>query len=143
MNRRQFSLSLPGALATSSVFGQSPTKPALQPLSSGVFHPRTTSVAGEGRSSQAFLSGMLSAGLRLEAHESVLEPGAPPESTRNHLHHEIWLMKEGTVELYADGKTYTMKAGDLGLCIAGNMHYIKNIGPDRASYFVLAVGPPE
>ena len=133
MNRRQFALSLSGTFAAHTMLGQGSAKATPQPLSSGVFHPGKVSVAGEGRSSQAFLTGMLSAGLRL----------APPESTRNHLHHEIWLMKEGTVELYADGKTYTMKAGDLGLCIAGNMHYVKNIGPDRASYFVLAVGPPE
>ena len=86
---------------------------------------------------------MLAANLRLEAHETVIEPGAPPEETRKHLHNEIWLMKEGTVELWAEGKSHSMQAGDLGLVVAGGMHYVKNIGTTRASYFVLAVGPPE
>ena len=42
------------------------------------------------------------------------------------------------------GVTRTLKAGDMGLCIAGGDHYITNASKtEPASYFVLAVGPPE
>ena len=114
-----------------------------QQLTSGVFPAGKEHVAGPGRNSRSFLTGMLAAGLRLEAHETVVQPGAPPEATRSHLHHEIWLMKEGTMELWADGVSHTMKAGDLGLVTAGTMHYVRNTGSGPASYFVLAVGPME
>jgi len=141
MNRREFSFLLPAAaLLSSESSAQTSSSPQLL---SGVYPAGAEHKAGEGRVSQAFLTGMLQAGLRLEAHESVIEPGAPPEETRKHLHNEIWLMKTGTVELMADGVKHVMKAGDLGLVVAGGMHYVKNIGTDRASYFVLAVGPPE
>ena len=141
MNRREFSLMLPAAaLLASDASGQMPSAPQLV---SGVYPAGKEHKAGEGRVSQAFLAGMLQPTLRLEAHETVIEPGAPPEETRNHVHNEIWLMRAGTVELMADGVKHVMKAGDLGLVVAGGMHYVKNIGTDRASYFVLAVGPPE
>jgi len=141
MNRREFSLMVSAAsLLGVSAEGQS--SGAAQ-LVSGVYPAGKEHKAGEGRVSQAFLTGMLQPTLRLEAHETVIEPGAPPEETRNHLHNEIWLMKAGTVELMADGVKHVMKAGDLGLVVAGGMHSVKNIGTDRASYFVLAVGPPE
>ena len=112
-------------------------------LVSGVYPAKAEKVAGEKRTSQAFLSGLLNPGLRFEAHESVLQPGAPPEETRKHLHSEIWFMKAGTAELWIDGVSHTMKAGDMGLVVAGGMHYVKNIGDVPVSYFVIAVGPPE
>jgi len=140
MNRREFSLMLPAALLVPEMNGQTSSAPQLV---SGVYPAGKEHKAGEGRVSQAFLTGMLQSTLRLEAHETVIEPGAPPEETRNHLHNEIWLMKAGTVELMADGVKHVMKAGDLGLVVAGGMHSVKNIGMDQASYFVLAVGPVE
>ncbi len=144
MNRRHFSLLLP-AFAASCAAAETQAKPAKAgpPIQSGVYPPSAPYQAGPGRISQRFLTGMLSASLRLEAHETVIEPGAPPEDTRKHLHNEIWLMKEGSVELWAEGTSHTMQPGDLGLVAAGTMHYVKNIGTTRASYFVLAVGPPE
>lgn len=39
---------------------------------------------------------------------------------------------------------HTLKAGGLGLCIAGDNHYITNASKtDPASHFVVTVGPPE
>jgi quercetin dioxygenase-like cupin family protein len=141
MNRREFSLMLSAASLLSGV-AEGQSAGGVQ-LVSGVYPGLVEKRAGEGRTSQAFLTGMLQPTLRLEAHESVIEPGAPPEETRKHLHNEIWFMKTGTVELMADGVKRVMKTGDMGLVIAGTMHYVKNIGTDKASYFVLAVGPPE
>jgi mannose-6-phosphate isomerase-like protein (cupin superfamily) len=147
MNRRQFSWLFPCAVAGPGVFsgesGLAQTSGGQNQLVSGVYPAKTEHVAGEKRTSQAFLTGMLNPGLRLEAHESVLQPGAPPEETRKHLHSEIWFMKAGTAELWVDGVSHTMKAGDMGLVVAGGMHYVKNIGDVPVSYFVLAVGPPE
>jgi mannose-6-phosphate isomerase-like protein (cupin superfamily) len=140
MNRREFSWMLPAAAL---VGGEALGQAGAAQLVSGVYPAKAEHVAGERRTSQAFLSGLLNPGLRLEAHESVLQPGAPPEETRKHLHSEIWFMKAGTAELWIDGVSHTMKAGDMGLVVAGGMHYVKNIGDVPVSYFVIAVGPPE
>jgi mannose-6-phosphate isomerase-like protein (cupin superfamily) len=82
--------------------------------------------------------------IRLESHVTVLAPGAPAEPIEHHKHTEMWFIREGTVTLMTAGVTRTLKAGDMGLCIAGDDHYITNASKtEPASYFVVSVGPPE
>jgi mannose-6-phosphate isomerase-like protein (cupin superfamily) len=87
---------------------------------------------------------MLKAGnIRLEVHETTQEVGAPHEPIETHLHSEIWLVQQGTVELTVNGKAQRLKAGEMGLCVAGDRHYIQNVGETPATYFVVTLGPPE
>jgi quercetin dioxygenase-like cupin family protein len=88
--------------------------------------------------------GMLPNNIRLESHVTFLTPGAPAEPVEHHKHSEIWLVREGTVTLMAAGVEHTLHAGDMGLVTAGDDHWVINASKtDAASYFVLAVGPPE
>jgi len=36
-----------------------------------------------------------------------------------------------------------LEAGDIGICVAGDKHYLQNAGMTPATYFVVALGPPE
>lgn len=154
MNRREFSALLPvllcapalaSASETNGAASQGATPPAqLARLASGQF------VAGEAtnpespRVSHHYLLGMLPDNIRLEAHVTFLAPGAPPEKIEHHKHSEMWFVSAGTVTLMTAGIVRTLKAGEMGLCIAGDDHYITNASKtEPASYFVVAVGPPE
>jgi quercetin dioxygenase-like cupin family protein len=147
MDRREFAGLLPalmGALALmpERVEGQGATLPLLE---SGVFKP-TPAKAGSmaGHSSSRYTMGMLKAGnIRLEMHESTIEPGAEHEPVGTHLHSEIWLVREGTAELTTNGVARTMTAGDVGICCAGDKHFIANTSDKPVTYFVVTVGPPE
>ena len=87
---------------------------------------------------------MLKAGsIQLEIHETTQEVGAPHEPVETHLHSEIWLVQSGTIALTTNGVTRTMVAGDVGICVAGDKHYLQNAGDTPATYFVVAVGPAE
>ena len=87
---------------------------------------------------------MLKAGnIRLEMHESVQQPGAPHEAVGTHKHSEIWLIQRGTATLYLNGTEHTLETGDVGLCCAGDEHWIANKGATELAYFVVTVGPPE
>jgi quercetin dioxygenase-like cupin family protein len=114
-------------------------------VESGVFKPgpaKTGSIPK--RASRAFTKGMLKAGnIQLEIHETTQEVGAPHEPVETHLHSEIWLVQSGTIALTTNGVTRTMVAGDVGICVAGDKHYIQNAGDTPATYFVVAVGPAE
>ncbi len=113
-------------------------------LESGVFPPGPESHPGEPRRGRSFLKGMLKAGnIQLEMHETRQEPGTPHEAIGHHLHSEIWLVKEGVCELMTNGVTRRMEAGEVGLCCAGDEHWVKNAGDTACSYFVVTVGPPE
>jgi quercetin dioxygenase-like cupin family protein len=147
MDRREFAGLLPAlmaavALVPESVEGQGVSLPLLE---SGVFKP-TPAKAGSmaGHSSSRYVAGMLKAGnIRLEMHESTIEPGAEHEPVGTHLHSEIWLVREGTAELTTNGVARMMAAGDVGICCAGDKHFIANTSDKPVTYFVVTVGPPE
>ena len=113
-------------------------------LSSGVFKPQPGKGMVGGHESHQFLTGMLAGGtIRLEMHESVQAAGAPHEAVGTHKHSEIWLMQRGTGTLYLNGTEHTMEAGDVGICVAGDEHWIANKSDGEIAYFVVTVGPPE
>lgn len=96
------------------------------------------------RTSHHFALGMLPDNIRLEAHTTTLAPGAGPEKVEHHKHSEMWFVREGEVSLMTNGVTRTLKAGDMGLAVAGTDHSVANASKTEAcSYFVVAVGPPE
>lgn len=135
-------LAAAGALAPAE--GQ-PAHAPLKNLISGRYpegptpHPSST-----GRISRHIVLGMLPDNIRLEAHETTLEPGAGWEPVRTHKHTEMWLVREGHVHLMTDGVTRVMSKGDMGICVAGDKHSVANASKtEPCSYFVVCVGPPE
>jgi quercetin dioxygenase-like cupin family protein len=165
MDRREFASIVPALLAiagavpvaadaqaTTAGTGQTVGAPAVggagprapKALASGVFKPQPGKGMVGGHESHQFLTGMLSGGtIRLEMHESVQAAGAPHEAVGTHKHSEIWLMQRGTATLYLNGTEHTMEAGDVGICCAGDEHWIANKSDGEIAYFVVTVGPPE
>jgi quercetin dioxygenase-like cupin family protein len=132
-----------GAGAGPAAAGARPTG-AMRELTSGVFKPIAGRGMQGGHESHSYLTGMLKAGnIRLEMHESVQQAGAPHEAIGTHKHSEIWLMQRGVATLYLNGVEHRMEAGDVGLCCAGDEHWIANAGDSELAYFVVTVGPPE
>jgi quercetin dioxygenase-like cupin family protein len=116
----------------------------MKELTSGVYKPIAGRGMQGGHESHQFLTGMLKAGnIRLEMHESVQQAGAPHEAIGTHKHSEIWLLQRGVATLYLNGVEHRMEAGDVGLCCAGDEHWIANAGETELAYFVVTVGPPE
>jgi quercetin dioxygenase-like cupin family protein len=150
MDRREFAALLPvllagPALAPESVEAQSAHLSSLPGIESGVYKPMPAKAGSQtGHSSSHYLTGMLKAGyIRLEMHESTIDPGAEHEAVGTHLHSEIWLVREGTADLTTNGVARTMVAGDVGICVAGDKHFIANTSDKPVTYFVVTVGPPE
>src|SRR5947207_11429234 len=90
---------------------------------------------------RAVLKGKLATGESLEVHETTLPPGGMPHPPHHHVHSEMWLIREGTVELTINGKGHVIGPGGLGFVHSNDEHGIKNIGTTPATYFVVAVGP--
>lgn len=132
-----------GQAASAAASGERAARP-LRQLTSGVYKPQPGRGMQGGHESHSFLAGMLQAGnIRLEMHESVQQAGAPHEAVGTHKHAEIWLMQRGVATLYLNGTEHRMEAGDVGLCCAGDEHWIANVGAGELAYFVVTVGPPE
>ena len=87
------------------------------------------------------LKGKLATGERLEAHETTLPPNGTPHPPHHHLHSEMWLIREGTVELTINGTSHRLGPGGLGFVHSNEEHGIKNVGTGPATYYVVAIGP--
>lgn len=154
MDRREFAGLVPALLALSMTqsaaaeAGQvaigTATGAALTPLESGVWKAGTEHVAGPQRMSRPYLKGLLKVGnIQLEMHTTTQEVGAPHEPVGTHKHSEIWLVRSGIVELTTNGVARRMEPGDVGICAAGDEHFVKNLGTVPCTYFVVTVGAPE
>jgi mannose-6-phosphate isomerase-like protein (cupin superfamily) len=87
------------------------------------------------------LKGKLVTGESLEVHETTLQPGTAPHPPHHHEHSEIWLIREGTVEITINGAGTRIGPGDLGFVRSNEEHGIRNVGSTPATYFVVAIGP--
>lgn len=87
------------------------------------------------------LKGKLATGEQIEAHETTLAPNGSPHPPHHHRHSEMWLIREGTVELTINGTLRRLGPGGLGFVHSNEEHGIKNVGTGPATYFVVAIGP--
>ena len=87
------------------------------------------------------LKGKLATAESLEVHETTLPAGAMPHPAHHHVHSEMWLIREGTVQLTINGTSHVMGPGSVGFVHSNDEHGIKNVGTTPAIYFVVAVGP--
>ena len=87
------------------------------------------------------LKGKLPTGESLEVHETTLPPGGMPHPAHHHAHSEMWLIREGTVQLTINGASHVIGPGSVGFVHSNDEHGIKNVGTTPATYFVVALGP--
>ena len=90
---------------------------------------------------RSVLKGNLATGEPLEVHETTLPPGGMPHAPHHHVHSEMWLIREGTVQLTINGNSHVMGPGSVGFVHSNEEHGIKNVGTTPATYFVVALGP--
>jgi len=90
--------------------------------------------------SRAVLSGELHDGCYLEVHQTRLAPGQMPHPPHHHLHEEMFLIREGTLEVTINGQSTHLGPGSVGFVGSNDEHGVRNIGATPAEYFVAAFG---
>jgi len=112
------------------------------PLVSGAFPFQDLPVRRQGGAEfRDLLRGKTRTRESLEVHETVLPPGASPHPPHHHEHSEMFLLREGTVEVTINGKTHRLGPGSAAFVASNDEHGIRNVGSTPAQYFVVAVGP--
>jgi quercetin dioxygenase-like cupin family protein len=140
ITRRKMCFLLSGLLPTAAALDSFPAEDNSMPSATYAFDklPRQTLDHAEMR---RVLKGKLATGEALEVHETTLPAGGSPHAPHHHAHSEMWLIREGTVELTVNGASYRLGSGSVGFVHSNDEHGIKNVGDTAATYFVVAVGP--
>jgi mannose-6-phosphate isomerase-like protein (cupin superfamily) len=141
VSRREICLMLPSLLPI-AIELQASTQDSLLPSAAFAFDKAPMHVANNNAQIRQMMRGKLATGEGLEVHETTLPPGgAPTATTHHHPHSEMWLVREGTIELRVNGKAYRLEPGSVGFVRSNDEHGIRNVGASAAVYFVVAVGP--
>lgn len=90
---------------------------------------------------RSIMKGKLVTGESVEVHESTLPPNGFPHAPHHHAHSEMWLIREGTLQLTINGTPHVLGPGGLGFVRSNEEHGIRNVGTTTANYYVVAIGP--
>ena len=133
-SRRDVSLLLP-LLAAARAGAQN----AVLPSRSYEFSQIPAREEGENRLRQVF-DGDTHNGVRIELHETELPPGGAPHPPHHHVHEEMILIREGTMEVTIAGRSAKLGPGSVAYVASNEEHGWHNAGTTRAHYFVLGIG---
>ena len=86
-------------------------------------------------------NGELHSGFAVEMHESELAPGQAPHPPHHHVHEEVFIVREGTLEVLLGEKKSTVHPGDVVFISSNLEHGWRNAGQTRARYYLFALGP--
>jgi len=87
------------------------------------------------------MNGELHSGFAFEIHETELAPGEAPHPPHRHVHEEVILIHEGTLEVMIAGKSARMGPGSLAFVASSEEHGWRNVGTVRARYYLFALDP--
>lgn len=138
--RRELCLALSGALLPALLRAKDSDQQAGSLPSTMYPYDKLPVQTSNGAEFRSVLKGKLETGESLEVHETTLPPGGAPHPPHHHRHSEMWLIREGTIELTVNGTRYRLEPGSVGFVRSNDEHGISNLGSVPATYFVVAIG---
>src|ERR1700751_2725381 len=114
LTRRELYLALSGALLPVLPSAKNSDQQAAALPSTMYPYDKLPVQASNGAELRTVLKGKLATGESLEVHETTLPPGGAPHPPHHHQHSEMWLIREGTVELTVNGIRARLGPGSVG-----------------------------
>lgn len=78
---------------------------------------------------------------QFECHITTLNPGESPHPPHHHADEELMIIKEGTLEALQGDRTNLVTAGGIIFEASNEVHGLRNVGTNQATYFVLKYSP--
>ncbi|MCI0423773.1 MAG: cupin domain-containing protein [Acidobacteria bacterium] len=134
-SRRDFGFLLPVFAAASATAAQKPA------LASKTYAFDDLPVRNSGQNKvRAILDGATHTGFPIKMHMTELAPGQAPHPPHHHVHEEMIMIREGTLEVTIAGRSSRLGPGSVAYVASNEEHGWRNVGTTRAQYFVLALG---
>lgn len=142
MSRRDVGLLIPALVASAARPAHAQTQntapPARTKLETRMYHHTRIPYAGDDqKKGRRFFMGETHGGFNLEVHETILGPSVETHAPHKHVHEEIIVVVEGTVETFVEGKTETVEAGSVIFYGSNQMHSARNVGKSPCRYYVI------
>src|SRR5580698_6150958 len=123
ISRREIGFLLP-ALASRAAQQQTP---ATETMTSKVYSSDNFPYTGDDKKKgRQFFLAATHAGFQVECHETVLGAGLETHPPHQHVHEEIMIVVEGTVEANMDGVKQTVPPGSVVVFGSNQMHNARN-----------------
>lgn len=133
MNRRHLAALLAAVTAAGA---QSPALPS----KTYKYEDLPVRPSGNGQNkSRPVLDGKTHTGFRVEMHETELAPGLAPHPPHKHVHEEMVIVNDGTIEVTIGGAVSQLGPGSVAYVESNIEHGWRNIGKTRARYFILTL----
>jgi quercetin dioxygenase-like cupin family protein len=129
-----FAMSLLAAMKAAAQ-SQSPT------LKSARYRIEDRAAPIPGSFAHPIFNGELHSGFAVELHETELPAGEVPHPPHHHVHEEVILIREGTLEVTISGQSTRMNPGSVAFVASNEEHGWRNVGKTTARYFLFALGP--
>jgi mannose-6-phosphate isomerase-like protein (cupin superfamily) len=89
--------------------------------------------------SRALFDGATTRGQRLTAHITELAPGHAPHPPERQKHEEIFILRQGTLQVTLGGETSTIGPGSVIFVPFEELFGLKNVGTEVAQYYVISI----
>ena len=76
-----------------------------------------------------------------ECHITTLNPGESPHPPHRHADEDLMIIREGTVEALQGDRTNLVTTGGIIFEASNELHGLRNMGTNRATYFVFKFSP--
>lgn len=139
ISRRELGWLLPAAAALAAAPRRATqTAPRRKLATSRMYHHAQIAYDGnETKKARRFFTGETHGGFNLEVHETILGPGVQTHDPHKHVHEEIMVLVEGTLETYVEGKTELVETGSVIYFGSNQMHTVRNAGRTPSRYYVI------
>ncbi len=138
ISRRQMAGLLPAFSVAQAAMAQKKEKAVLQ-SKAYKYEDLAVKVNGE-NNSRAVFDGKNHSGFGVELHMTELGPGMSPHAPHHHVNEEALMLRTGQLDVTIKGQTTRVTAGSVVYVNSNEEHGWKNPGPERAQYFVIALG---
>jgi quercetin dioxygenase-like cupin family protein len=134
-----FALAVAPVVTTLSVMGQTPAAVASSArLGSTVFHWENLMARPSGVGVRRDVANQPTATLeRFECHISTLNAGNMSHPPHRHPQEEFIIIKEGTLDVFINGKVQRVGPGSLFFFASNDLHNVTNVGDTPATYLVF------
>lgn len=135
ISRRDLNFLLP-ALAAASASAQQQS--AVETMTSKAYPSDKIPYKGdEKKRSREFFLAATHGGFKVEMHETNLGPGIEAHPPHQHVHEEIMVVTEGSLEANMDGTRQTVPTGSVLVFGSNKPHNVRNPGTVTAKYYVI------